>query len=234
MSFAAPAEWSYYLSSGWQLPQFIVDLFAEEMLLTNTLKDEKGKRKIPTLLATLAKYGLDAITAAEKHSMRDLILRGGPYTDSEQVDILQYCMSDVIALENLLPVMLPNINIREALVRGSYTRAVAWVDFNGIPVDVPTYRELRDKWGAVKNGLAAEVERENRYGVYVPNKKGVMGWSTEGFEALVARLELQDVWPKSATGKYKTADPDRGSDDEKVFKEMAQRCPYLEPLRQDP
>lgn len=232
VSFAAPAEWSYYLSSGWQLPQLIIDLFAEEMLLTNTQKDDKGKRKTPTLLATLSKYGLDAITAAEKHDMRDLILRGGPYSDDEQASILEYCMSDVIALEGLLPAMLPLINIREALVRGSYTRAVAWADFNGVPVDIPTYHELCDKWGAVKANLAAAVEREHGYGVYVMDKKGAMKWSTEGFENLVARLELQDVWPKTATGKYKTADPERGSEDDKVFKNMAQRCPYLMPLRQ--
>ncbi len=141
-------------------------------------------------------------------------------------------MSDVIALENLLPAMLPHINIREAIIRGSYTRAVAWVDFNGIPTDVPTYRELRDKWNAVKANLAEAVEKEHGYGVYVKDAKGLTKWSTEGFEALVARLELQDVWPKTPTGKYKTADPERGSEDDKVFKNMAQRCPYLIPLRQ--
>ena len=42
VSFSAPAEWSYFLASGWELPPTILDLYAEEMLLTNTQKDERA------------------------------------------------------------------------------------------------------------------------------------------------------------------------------------------------
>src|ERR1019366_7295091 len=56
VSFSAPAEWSYFLASGWELPPTILDLYAEEMLLTNTQKDQRGKRYTPSLLLTLAEY----------------------------------------------------------------------------------------------------------------------------------------------------------------------------------
>ena len=39
--------------------------------------------------------------------MRDLILRGGPWTDDERNAILTYCESDVVGLARLLPAMLP-------------------------------------------------------------------------------------------------------------------------------
>ena len=88
VSFSAPAEWSYFLACGWELPPTVIDLYAEEMLLTNTQKDERGKRYVPSLLLTLAKYGLDAMTAAEKDEMRNLILRGHPFSDGQRAAIL--------------------------------------------------------------------------------------------------------------------------------------------------
>jgi hypothetical protein len=41
--------------------------------------------------------------------MQQLALRGGPFTDEERNALLAYCESDVRALENLLPRMLPEI-----------------------------------------------------------------------------------------------------------------------------
>ena len=122
VSFSAPAEWSYFLACGWELPPTILDLYAEEMLLTNTQKDERGKRYVPSLLLTLAKYGLDAMTAAEKEEMRDLILRGHPFSEGERAAILDYCMEDVTGTAALLPAMLRFVNPEEALLRGSFTK----------------------------------------------------------------------------------------------------------------
>jgi DNA polymerase I len=64
---------------------------------------------IPTigLLDALAHYGLDSIGTGEKDEMRDLILRGGPWTDDERNAIPTYCESDVAGLARLLPAMLP-------------------------------------------------------------------------------------------------------------------------------
>jgi hypothetical protein len=232
VSFSAPAEWSYFLACGWELPPTILDLYAEEMLLTNTRKDERGKRYVPTLLLTLAKYGLDAMAAAEKEEMRGLILRGHPFSADERAAILDYCMEDVAGTAGLLPAMLPYINVEEALLRGSFTRAVAWIEHNGIPVDRPGYERLVRNWPELASSLARRIEQEHAYGVYSPGKDGRMRWSEAGFNAMVERLGLAGEWPRTACGKLSIADPGNRPDDEQTFKAMAQRYPYLEPLRQ--
>jgi hypothetical protein len=232
VSFSAPAEWSYFLASGWELPTTILDLYAEEMLLTNTQKDERSKRYVPTLLLTLAKYGLDAMTAAEKEEMRDLILRGHPFSGDERAAILDYCMEDVTNTAALLPAMLPHFSLEEALLRGNFTRAVAWIEHNGIPVDLMAYGRLVKNWTGLASSLARRVEEEHGYGVYQEDKTGKVKWSESGFRALIERMGLTDEWPRTASGKFSVADPENKPEDEKIFKAMAQRHPYLEPLRQ--
>jgi len=44
-------------------------------------------------------YGIDA---ADKGAMRELAMRGGDYNEAERVNLLDYCQSDVDALEKLL------------------------------------------------------------------------------------------------------------------------------------
>ena len=232
VSFSAPAEWSYFLASGWELPTTILDLYAEEMLLTNTKKDERGKRYVPTLLLTLAKYGLDAMTAVEKEEMRELILRGHPFNGDERAAILDYCMEDVTNTAALLSAMLPHFNLEQALLRGNFTRAVAWIEHNGIPIDRTAYGRLVKNWTELASSLARRVEEEHGYGAYREDKKGRMKWSEAGFSALVERMGLTDEWPRTASGKFSVADPENKSEDEKIFKAMAQQHPYLEPLRQ--
>jgi DNA polymerase-1 len=192
VSFSAPAEWSYFLACGWELPPTILDLYAEEMLLTNTQRDERGKRYVPSLLLTLAKYGLDAMTAAEKEAMRDLVLRGHPFSDGERAAILGYCLEDVTNTAALLPVMLPWLNLEEALLRGSFTRAVAWIEYNGIPVDQHAYERLVRNWPELTSSLARRIEQEHGYGVYVPDKNGKMKWTEAGFSAMIERLGSMD------------------------------------------
>ena len=82
------------------------------------------------LLGALAHYGLDSIGTVEKDEMRDLILRGGPWTDAERQAILDYCESDVVALARLLPAMLPEIDLPRALLRGRYMAAAARMERN--------------------------------------------------------------------------------------------------------
>jgi hypothetical protein len=106
VSYNAPAEWSYYLAMGWELPVTIIDLYAEMCLKFNGRPDKDGDRVFPSLLMALDHYGLDSISAAKKDGMRDLILRGN-YTPEEKQEILAYCWTDVVALEKLFLAMLP-------------------------------------------------------------------------------------------------------------------------------
>jgi DNA polymerase-1 len=237
VTFAAPAEWSFFLAMGWELPSTIIDLYAERMMDTCEEKESAGKRRgkrmVPTLLRSMERYGLDAMSAAEKEEMRDLILRGHPFTDSERDRILDYCAEDVANTAALFEAMLPQLNVPYAIGRGNFTRVVGWWQFNGIPIDVPAYQRLTRHGDLLKTRLLASTESERGYGVYVQKPDGTMKWDKRGFETLVYRLGLQDDWPKTPSGRsFATADGESLPDDEKIFKQMASRCTYLEPLRQ--
>lgn len=68
--------------------------------------------------------------------MRDLILTGGPWSPAEQLGILDYCETDVVALANLLLAMQNQIDWPRALLRGRYLLAVSRIQINGVPIDV--------------------------------------------------------------------------------------------------
>src|SRR5262249_25659319 len=111
-----------------------------------------------SLLGALAYHGLDGIAAVEKEEMRQLAMRGGPYTDVEQAALLDYCQSDVDGLARLLPVMLPCIDLPRALLRGRYMAAAARMELCGVPIDADTLARLREHWVPIKARLVAAVD----------------------------------------------------------------------------
>ena len=116
----------------------MLDLFVEFRNLTNGRDTPCGRG----LLGSLACFGLDSIEAADKTQMRDLALRGGPWTASEQTALLDYCEGDVDALARLLPKLLPAIDLPRALLRGRYMVAAARMEHTGIPIDTKSHRRL--------------------------------------------------------------------------------------------
>jgi len=121
------------------MPEGILDLFTEFRALTNGLPTVAGS----SLLGALTHFGLDNIGAIEKEDMRELVLGGGPWSEQEQADILDYCESDVDALKRLLPAMLPTIDLPRALLRGRYMAAAANMEHNGVPIDMMMLDRLR-------------------------------------------------------------------------------------------
>src|ERR1019366_5317457 len=115
-------------------------------------------------LGALAHYGLDSIGTVEKDEMRDLILRGGLWSDAERAAILDYCESDVAALARLLPVMLPNIDLPRALLRGRYMVAAARIERHGVPIDTNTLGHLKCHWSVIQDQLIAEIDAN--FGVF--------------------------------------------------------------------
>ena len=105
VAYYASAEIGCHLALDWPVPKRVLDLFTEFRNHTNGITTVSGSG----LLGALAQYGLDSIGTIEKDEMRDLILRGGPWSDAERAAILEYCESDVAALARLLPVMLPRV-----------------------------------------------------------------------------------------------------------------------------
>jgi hypothetical protein len=121
IAFYGSAELGCFLALGWPMPTHVLDLFAEFRCITNGLSVPCGN----SLLGALAFFGMDGIDTADKVSMRELAIRGGPFTDSEKAALLDYCESDVRALARLLPAMLSMINVPRAILRGRYMAAAA-------------------------------------------------------------------------------------------------------------
>jgi hypothetical protein len=136
VAYFATAEIGCHLAFGWPVPERVLDLYVEFRNHTNGLPTVSGAG----LLGALARHGLDGIGGAEKDEMRDLVLRGGPWSVDEQLAVLDYCETDVAALARLLPAMLPKIDLPRALLRGRYMTAVARMEYSGLPIDVPTLR----------------------------------------------------------------------------------------------
>src|SRR5499427_1228396 len=133
VAYYASAELGCHLALGWSMPERILDPFAEFRCRTNGLETPAGVGIIGALTA----FGLDAIGATEKQDMRDLVMRGGPWTDDERAAILDYCMSDADALARLLPAMAPGIDLPRALLRGRYMAAAARMEYTGTPINMP-------------------------------------------------------------------------------------------------
>ena len=160
VAYYASAEIGCHLALSWPVPERVLDLFTEFRNQTNGIPTVSGAG----LLGALAHFGLDSIGTIEKDEMRDLILGGGPWSDSERKAILDYCESDVEALARLLPAMLPQIDLPLSLLRGRYMAAAARIERNGVPIDVHTLELLQQHWSNIQDQLIAEMDRD--YGVF--------------------------------------------------------------------
>ncbi len=174
VAYYASAEWSCFQQLGWELPVNILDLFTEFRCLANG-------RSVPCgfgLLGALAYYGLDAMAGAAKDLMRELAIRGGPFTDRERQDLLTYCEADVQSLSQLLSKMLPTIDWPRALLRGRYTSAVGRMERVGVPIDADTLGRLKAHWEPICARLIEAVDAD--YEVYVPTGRAINSDSTLG------------------------------------------------------
>jgi hypothetical protein len=168
VAYYASAELDCHLALGWPMPARILDLYAEFRCLTAGLSVPCGF----DLLGALVYHGLDGISAVKKESMRQLAMRGGPYTAAEQLALLNYCQTDVDALARLLPAMLPKIDLPRALLRGRFMAAAARIEWAGVSIDADTLTRLREDWTRIKARLIAAVDAD--YGVFVPVGQGTL------------------------------------------------------------
>jgi hypothetical protein len=210
VAYFASAEMSCFEALGWEMPENILDLYAEFRNLTNGIFLPEGR----SLLGALKYFGLDAITAEHKDDMRDLALRGGQYTDTEKEALLAYCQSDVDALYPLYEAMKGYLDLPHALLRGLYSTALARMESLGSPIDYPTYKGLCQHWEGIKEHLISEVDHS--YNVY---QDGVFKESL--FDSYLKTQSIR--WPRLESGRLKL--------DEDTFKLMAQLYPVIQPLR---
>ncbi len=166
------------------------------------------------LLGALAHFGLPGLDAIEKDSMRQLAIRGGPWTQDERGELLDYCETDVVALERLLPSMVRGLDLPRALVRGHYMKAVARMESTGIPIDVEKLSILRARWQEIRERLVHAVDAG--YGIYEGTTFKADRWA--------ALLEAHAIaWPRLESGRLAL--------DDNTFRDVALAHPDVNPIR---
>ncbi|MBA3672728.1 MAG: DNA polymerase I [Gemmatimonadaceae bacterium] len=211
VAYYASAEIGCHLALGWPVPSNVLDLYVEFRLATNGLETPCGAG----LRGALIYYGLDVIGASEKDEMRQLALRGGPWTDDERTALLDYCASDVDALARLLPVMLPRIDLPRALLRGRFMGCAAVMEHNGVPVDTTTLITLRERWSTIQERLIERIDSE--YGVFEGRTFKLERWAQY--------LVQHDIpWPRLPSGQLAL--------DDDTFREMARGNAAVAPIRE--
>jgi len=213
VAYYASAEVGTFRALNWPTPARILDLFTEFRNLTNGSHVENNK-----LIYALEYFGLDTIGAHYKTQMIELILRGPPWSEEERQAILEYCAGDVYALERLLPVMLPYIDLPRALLRGRYMGNLAAVESFGVPIDVELLSLAREHWTDIQDDLIAEIDAD--YGVYDGRT-----FKEERFEAYLERHNIP--WPRLESGRLDLDDSKRHT-----FREMAKIYPFISPIRE--
>jgi DNA polymerase I len=217
VGYYSSAELGCYRVLGWPMPQRILDLFVEFRNLTNMGSKLDQARRTPFgagLLGALIYFGLDPMDAAEKKELQQAIGGGtwqGRYTPTE---ILDYCETDVVALERLLPLMLPQIDLPRALLRGRYMAAAAAMEHNGVPIDVERLARLRERWTGIQDELIRAVDTE---GIYVGRT-----FKAERWAKLMAAQGIP--WPLLESGQLNLSDD--------TFRQMAKSYPVVSPYRE--
>jgi hypothetical protein len=210
VSYYACAEHKCHLSLGWPLPERIIDLYAEFRCISNT------RPKPPAgLLDALDYFGIAHIGSADKDRMRELAIKGGPWSPQAKRELFDYCESDVLALEKLLPMILPKVNLRWALLRGRFTRAEAMMIQTGIPLDTATWDSLNTHWVSIRKYLVEKIDGD--YGVF----EG-LSFNTKRFAAYLARNQIP--WPRLESGELDLKDS--------TFKTMSLAYPQINALRE--
>ena len=210
VAYYASAEIGCHLALGWDIPANILDLYAEFRNLTNGLPTPCGAG----LLGAMSYFGLGGIQALEKDSMRELAMRGGPFTAEERTDLLDYCETDVAALTRLLPKMWPHIDLPRALIRGRYMATAAHIERNGVPLDTKMLARLRENWGDIQDASITAIDKD--YGVYEGRT-----FKLDRFERYLAANKIP--WPRLPSGRLDLTD--------NTFREMARAHPCLAPLQ---
>jgi DNA polymerase I len=217
VAYYASAELGCHRALGWPMPERVLDLFVEFRNHANMGSKADQKRRTPSgagLLGALIYFGLDPMDATEKKDLQEAIggdTWRGRYT-AEQ--ILDYCETDVKALERLLPAMAPRIDLPRALLRGRYMAAAAAMEWHGTPIDVEMLARLREGWTGIQDELIRAIDV---YGIYDGRTFKSERWMT-----LMADLGIP--WPRRESGN-----PDLSDD---AFRQMAKSHEIVSPYRE--
>lgn len=210
IAYYVPAELKCHLALGWPLPQNVIDLYVEFRCQTNGKPVFAGNN----LIGALEYFGLNSMSVAEKEEMRQLAIRGGPWTSAERKKLLDYCAQDVNALVQLFPKLAANMDVRDALLRGAYMRALSVIENTGIPIDLELLEQLRGVWDDIQSSL---IEKADIYGIYENGQ-----FRRANFEKWLGQQGIP--WPRLATGTLDLKD--------ETFRQMSKVFPQVQSLHE--
>ena len=213
--FYGLAELGCFAQLEWQYPENLIDLYAEYRCKWNGIQlDCSG------LIGVAKRLGVIAPGDVHKGDMRNLAVRGGPYSEEEKKSLLAYCGGDVATTAGVFRRLAdagwfetPN-HLGQALLRGKYLSALADAERLGIPIDREMLSACCDNWGEIRKALISDLDqafqvydgetfKEARFAEYL-RKSGI-------------------PWPRTENGRLKL--------DAETFKERALLYPQIAPLR---
>jgi DNA polymerase I len=221
--FAADADVGVFIALGWTVPRHVIDVRIEFMRICNGLaplpplesgdldiaaekeaKASKRRHKKPGLFSlsrVTRHYKVPFIEDEAKGDFRDLAMRpGDEYTDVEKRAMIGYCRGDVDATAEVCRRVWDEAGLsdprtlNQALIRGFYMSAAAWVKRVGIPVDLPLYRRFSMNAGALRSAFIAKHAAS--FDVYDQGH-----FSFAKYESFIERGGLLGVWPRTAKGR---------------------------------
>jgi hypothetical protein len=217
VAYYASAELGCYRVLGWPIPERILDLFVEFRNLTNMGSKVDQARRTPSgagLLGALIYFGLDPMDAVEKKELQQAIGSGTWHDRYTPEEILDYCETDVVALERLLPFMLPHIDLPRALLRGRYMPAAAAMEYHGPPIDVETLARLREGWTGIQDELIRAIDVH-----------GIFDERTFKADRWAKLMAAQGIpWPSLESGQLNLSDG--------TFRQMAKSYSLVSPYRE--
>jgi DNA polymerase-1 len=201
VSFNAIAEESCYMSLGWLLPAFVLDLLIEYRQLRNGILYKKADRRLPKVME---REGLMWIDPENKKAMQQLVLRGGPYNPEERSLIIEYCWTDVHALQLLFPWITDRLpqDLDLSLHRARYTLPVADTETIGIPFNEPMYHAILEKREEITTRV---IDRHPAYKGFSIAQDQFASWLMYVWQKYsdnpLYQTKLEN-WPVTATGKF--------------------------------
>lgn len=197
-----------FLQLGWGLPAYYLDMQVELRVLTNG----SGKLDLDFGLEEAVLYGgCTPLNSVEKTHWRTMAMTSREWTPEEKRGLLEYCQKDTQAVFQLYSRFKKDIVPTEAIgLRGEFCKAVAQVQFWGMPYDEQAQEACLTYWGAIKREAL-----EKAHALYGMFPGGQLSFSD--LEEYVARNKI--MWPRTEKGRLCT--------DEETLKALVARCPDL-------
>ena len=158
--FYGLAELGCFAQLGWQYPVNLVDLYTECWHKWNGVQLGGSG-----LIDVAKRLGINAPGDMHKGDMRNLAVRGDPYSEEEKKSLLSYCGEDVATTAGVFSRLIdadwfePPNHLGLALLRGKYLSALADTERSGVPIDGEMLAACRDNWGAIRKALIEDLDQ---------------------------------------------------------------------------